>query len=152
MPIYTWCEQEGAVKYHDCRELVFLKTNNGTRPIQHSLRTFTCNYRKTTDGKYTIGGECVAVALSQAECLTAYIYERESDIKCMKNGHAEEDGKCHCNHGYSYNDIARQCVQTTGGAVSDLEGQLRVQPARQEAPETKTATEVRPGKSYAQEF
>jgi TonB family protein len=142
------CEQEGSVKFEDCREKVFLKTNNEAPPIQHLLRTFTCSYQKTTDGKHIIGGVCVAVvnALFHAECLTAYIYVRGSDIKCMENAHVEEDGKCHCNHGYTYNEyattVAGQCVQITERAGSDPEGQLRTQQARQETTATKTATEA----------
>jgi TonB family protein len=145
------CEQEGSVKIEDCREKIFLSSEKGIkpfeRPIQHLLRDFTCTYERTEDKRHIISGICIAVenATFHTECLKAYIYVRASDIKCMKNAHAEEDAKCHCNHGYTYNEyatsVAGQCVQTTGGAVSDPAGQLRVQQAQQDTTATKTATE-----------
>jgi TonB family protein len=141
------CEQEGSVKIEDCRETIFLSSEKGIkpfeRPIQHLLRDFTCTYERTEDKRHIISGICIAVenATFHTECLKAYMYFRASEIACMEKAHAEKDGKCHCNYGYSYNDVAGQCVQTTGGAVSDSEGQLRTQQARQETTATKTATE-----------
>ncbi len=76
-------ENEGIVKYDDCREIITLKDNSW----QKYFMKFTCTYRKTQGGDimgYGMnGGECVhidhynSLFSSSPACERAYVYTKE---------------------------------------------------------------------------
>lgn len=73
-------ENEGVVKYDDCRTTVTLQSNSWER----YFKKFTCEYDKTQSGKI-ISGVCVhtdndsSLLATSSTCSTAYIYELKQD-------------------------------------------------------------------------
>lgn len=74
---YDGGEMEGIAKYDDCREIIFLKSNN----YQKYYMNFTCNYRRSNTGEI-MGGECVHIDTNNGffssgnSCVKALIYEK----------------------------------------------------------------------------
>lgn len=76
-------ENEGTVKYDDCRQEITL--NDGD--WQTYTKKFTCTYKKTKSGAM-MGGECVHIVndsslfSSSHTCATAYVYEKKQEDIC----------------------------------------------------------------------
>ncbi len=88
-------EQEGTVDYSDCRQKVELK--DGDSKIQS--RKFTCSYSKTSTGKI-MSGSCISIEMENGKCVTAYMYEKKSEIICKDNEQVSYDGSCSCAYGF----------------------------------------------------
>ncbi|MFH1565538.1 MAG: hypothetical protein ABIC82_06940 [bacterium] len=100
-------EREGTIKYDDCREIIEIKDDS----ILKFFKDFTCSYSKTKTGKI-MSGNCVNIkTTSENQCLRAYIYYVEPEIKCPDevNGYLGYDGECHCNTGYSFIENTKKC-------------------------------------------
>lgn len=106
-------EREGVVKYDDCRQIVQLKSDT----TQKYYKKFTCEYIKSNDGKIILGGTCVhidtdsSLLTSNSSCKTAFVYQKEPDIKCPDtvNGFLDVNGKCMCNQSYQFNGTSNKC-------------------------------------------
>jgi len=106
-------EREGTVNYSDCREVVQLKSDT----LQKFYKKFTCEYIKSNDGKTILGGTCVhidtdsSLLTSNSSCKTAFVYQKEPDIKCPDtvNGFLDVNGKCMCNTNYQFNNTSNKC-------------------------------------------
>ena len=93
--VASGCEQEGVVKYDDCREIIFVKAGD----LQTYYKTFTCQYTRRASGKI-IAGACVHVSTSffSGKCETAYVYtfEKGPDYGCTKEyPYLGNDGRCY---------------------------------------------------------
>lgn len=88
-------EQEGTVDYSDCRQKIELK--DGDSKIQS--RKFTCSYSKTSTGKI-MSGSCISIEMENGKCITAYTYEKKSEIICKDNEQVAYDGSCSCVYGF----------------------------------------------------
>lgn len=68
-------EQDGVVKYDDCREVITLKKP----PLWGQ---FTCSVSRTTSGKL-MQGTCVRVMTTRdGKCTKAYVYEKQTQLRC----------------------------------------------------------------------
>ena len=88
-------EREGSVKYHDCREKIDVKDVSFDR----YFKTYTCEYRKTNQGKI-MGGHCVHIEYDNAgQCKAAYTYIRKQDDWCPDKAYPRLnfDDKCYPN-------------------------------------------------------
>jgi hypothetical protein len=76
-------EQEGVVKYDDCRQIITIQDGSW----QTYYHKFTCSYIKTKSGAI-MSGECVRVEndsslfSSSHTCSTAYVYEKKINNPC----------------------------------------------------------------------
>ena len=94
----TTREQEGTIKYDDCRQTITI--NDGD--FQTYINKFTCSYIKTKSGAI-MSGECVRVDNdssffgSSHTCATAYIYEKKPVNPCTvaPNIYLGYDDMCH---------------------------------------------------------
>jgi hypothetical protein len=94
-------EQEGVVKYSDCREVVRLQPDT----FQKFYHSFTCETNKSQSGK-VIDGICVRIVLASSwdsssnACTSAYVYPKLPELKCTdpkfpKPGY---DDMCHASY------------------------------------------------------
>lgn len=87
-------EQEGVVKYSDCREIVQLPPDT----LQKYYHSFTCETSKTQSGT-VMRGICVRVESSWwgSACTSAYIYQKLPALKCTdpKYPNLGYDDRCH---------------------------------------------------------
>lgn len=92
-------ENEGYVKYSDCRTVVNLKNDS----LEKYFHKFTCNYTKTKSGQIMYG-ECVhtdtsgSLLSTSSDCEKAYVYEAEPSTACENNigfTHLGYDDLCH---------------------------------------------------------
>jgi len=85
-------EREGTVEYDDCKEKIYLKSDNDKR----LFNKFTCEYSKTKSGKI-MGGVCMHVDyFDNNECKSVYIYEKEPDSVCPETSpYLDYDDKCY---------------------------------------------------------
>ena len=85
-------EQEGFVKYDDCRETITLKESD----MERFFHKFTCTVRETASGK-SMGGNCVSVKTENGICTQAYVYEKKQDAVCTdpKYPYLGNDDKCY---------------------------------------------------------
>ena len=91
------CEQEGVVKYDDCREIIYVKAGD----FQTYYKRFICQYTRRASGKI-IAGTCVHVSTGffSNNCGTAYVYTfaKEPDSGCTKEyPYLGNDGMCYKN-------------------------------------------------------
>lgn len=99
-------QEEGIVKYADCRQTVTLKEGDWST----YFNKFTCDESKTTTGK-SMGGQCVSVKLNNNSCEKAYVYQKSPEIKCPDtvNGYLSVSGECKCNSGYKFDNTSNKC-------------------------------------------
>ncbi len=79
--------EEGTVKYDDCREIIYLQPNTW----QTYYKSFICEYLRRATGKI-VGGKCVHVETdsglfySSGKCKAAYVYifTKGPDEGCTK--------------------------------------------------------------------
>lgn len=81
-------ENEGIVKYDDCRQIITLKNGDW----QTYTKKFTCIYVKTKSGT-VMSGECVHIVNDGSffggshTCATAYVYEKKQGGNCTDPTH-----------------------------------------------------------------
>jgi len=93
--VVSGCEQEGVVKYDDCRETIFVKAGD----LQTYYKKFICQYTRRASGKI-IAGTCVhaSTGFFTGNCQTAYVYTfvKEPDMGCTKQyPYLGNDGMCY---------------------------------------------------------
>lgn len=93
--VASGCEQEGMVKYDDCREVISVKAGD----LQTYYKKFICQYTRRASGKI-VAGTCVHVSTSffSGKCETAYVYTflQEPDSGCTKQyPYLGNDGMCY---------------------------------------------------------
>jgi hypothetical protein len=91
---YFLGEEEGQVKYEDCRNKITVQEDSSDT----WFKKFTCSYAKTQSGKI-MSGVCVHVETEGPVCQTAYIYYKKPQIVCSdpKFPNAGYDDLCHSN-------------------------------------------------------
>lgn len=66
-------EEEGLVRYSDCRRVIRLKE----RPASDFYKTYTCTYARDPSDRHIVDGECVSISepFFGSGCETAKVYD-----------------------------------------------------------------------------
>ncbi len=85
-------ERQGTVHWNDCREKIEVRKGD----IDTMFKTFTCQTRKTNQGKI-LSGVCASIEYdANGSCKAAYIYyQKQADVCPKEKPFLREDDLCY---------------------------------------------------------